>query len=727
MFTDGSSTTRSVTENKSPGVNIGTPVSAVDPDGDTLTYSLGGTDESTFSIVQKTGQLWPWQSFDYETKSSYSVTITANDGNGGTASIDVTVNITNVNEAPVFTDGSSTTRSVVEYTESSQNIGTPVAATDPDEDTLTYSLGGTDADSFSINSTTGQLLTDDVLSYQTKSSYSVTITVTDGNGGSASIDVTINVVSINNNKNLRGGQGGSSEDPPNSAPVFTAGNSTTRSIAENTASNVNIGTPVAATDADEDTLTYSLSDTDATSFSISTTTGQLKTSAALDFETKPSYSVTITANDGNGGSATITVTINVTDVVEIVFSDGSSTTRSIAENSNTDTNIGTPVSATHPNGDTLTYSLSGTDATSFSIRSTTGQLQISAALDYETKSSYSVTVTAADSNGNSASIPVTISVTNLNDNAPVFTDGDSTSRAIGMNKPRNTPIGSAVSATDADGDTLTYSLSGTHASKFSFDRNTGQLKIRHSFNDGIKVTIGVSDGIYTDSITVTVNVDITPKFNDGSSTTRSVAENSPAHTNVGSPITATDPSGQTLTYEFSPEGLTLAEQVAASFLFYIDSETGQIKTRNELNYEAHSSHRLKVKVSNGYAPRFARGSAIITVTVNVIDVAESPASQQSPPKTELLANYPNPFNPETWIPYQLSESAKVTVTIYSVKGEMVRQFALGHQAAGDYRSRARALHWDGKNQFGEKVSTGVYFYRFTAGDFSATRRMLIIK
>ena len=71
--------------------------------------------------------------------------------------------------------------------------------------------------------------------------------------------------------------------------------------------------------------------------------------------------------------------------------------------------------------------------------------------------------------------------------------------------------------------------------------------------------------------------------------------------------------------------------------------------------------------------------------------------------------------------------AKVTLTIYNVKGETVRQFTLGLQVAGDYLSRNRAIHWDGKNQSGEKVSTGVYFYRFTAGNYSATRRMLIIK
>ena len=98
-----------------------------------------------------------------------------------------------------------------------------------------------------------------------------------------------------------------------------------------------------------------------------------------------------------------------------------------------------------------------------------------------------------------------------------------------------------------------------------------------------------------------------------------------------------------------------------------------------------------------------------------------------PEETALFGNYPNPFNPETWIPYQLAESAEVTLTIYDTNGQLVRHLALGHQAAGIYRSRSRAVYWDGRNQLGESVASGLYFYTLTAGEFTATRRMLILK
>ena len=98
-----------------------------------------------------------------------------------------------------------------------------------------------------------------------------------------------------------------------------------------------------------------------------------------------------------------------------------------------------------------------------------------------------------------------------------------------------------------------------------------------------------------------------------------------------------------------------------------------------------------------------------------------------PEAMALLANYPNPFNPETWIPYQLTESGEVTLKIYDMNGKMVRRLEVGYKAAGMYRSRSRAAYWDGRNQLGESLASGVYFYTLTTGDFTATRRLVILK
>ena len=117
-------------------------------------------------------------------------------------------------------------------------------------------------------------------------------------------------------------------------------------------------------------------------------------------------------------------------------------------------------------------------------------------------------------------------------------------------------------------------------------------------------------------------------------------------------------------------------------------------------------------------PTFQRGVIVLKHLMEIL----------TPKKTGLLPNYPNPFNPETWIPYQLSTPADVTLTIYSVNGTLVRTLALGHQSAGIYQNRNRAAHWDGKNELGEPVASGVYFYTLKVSDeFTATRKMLIRK
>ena len=98
-----------------------------------------------------------------------------------------------------------------------------------------------------------------------------------------------------------------------------------------------------------------------------------------------------------------------------------------------------------------------------------------------------------------------------------------------------------------------------------------------------------------------------------------------------------------------------------------------------------------------------------------------------PQTTALLRNYPNPFNPETWIPYHLAKASEVQITIYDVSGNVVRSLDIGHQSEGYYTNQNRAAYWDGTNEMGETVASGTYFYSLTAGDFSATRRMVILK
>ena len=96
-------------------------------------------------------------------------------------------------------------------------------------------------------------------------------------------------------------------------------------------------------------------------------------------------------------------------------------------------------------------------------------------------------------------------------------------------------------------------------------------------------------------------------------------------------------------------------------------------------------------------------------------------------ETVLLQNYPNPFNPETWIPYDLEKDADVSIELYNVNGQIVRTLDLGLQTRGRYQSRDTAAYWDGRNQFGERAASGIYFYVLRAGDYYKTRKMVILK
>ena len=782
VFTDGTSTTRAIAENTAASTNIGTPIAATDADNDTITYTLGGTDAAAFNIVGTTGQIQTKAALDYETKTSHSVTVSVSDGNGGIDSIDVTINVTDANDAPVFTDGTSTTRSTAENTAANTNIGNAIAATDQDNDTITYSLSGTDAASFSIVGTTGQLQTKAALDYETKNAYAVTVTASDGTS-TDTIDITIKVININE------------------APTFTDGDSTTRPVAENTAAGTNIGNAIAATDADSgDTLTYSLSGTDADAFGIVSTTGQLQTKAALDYETKNAYSVTATASDGTL-TDTINITIKVTDANDApVFTDGDSATRAIAENTAAGQNIGTSVAATDADNDTLTYSLSGTDADAFSIVSTTGQIQTKAALDYEKDDAYSLTVSVSDGNNGSDSITVTINVTNINEppsfprtqitlsvaedatigtaidnpfqatdpegdiltyslrrsdraafsidantgqlktdtpldyetknayndlavratdpdgqfdailvtisvtdanDAPVFADGDSATRSVAENTAANTNIGTPVAATDQDNDTLTYTLGGTDAAAFSIVSTTGQLQtsaaLDYETKNAYSVTVSVSDGKGgTDSITVAINVtDVNepPTFTDDDSTTRTVAENTATGTNIGAAVSATDANNDTLTYTLSG---------ADAEAFSIVSTTGQIQTNAALDHEKKNAYSLTVSVSDGN-----NGSDSITVTINVTNINEPPRFSKTKITLSVVENVAigtaidNPFqatDPEgDTLTYSLRRSDRTAFSIDANTGQLKTDTPLDYEAKNQYNDLAvRATDPDGQ-------------------------------
>ena len=201
-FMEGTRTVRSVVENTPPGEEVGKPIPADDPDDDHLTYSLVGPDAGDFDVAGNSGQLLTRSPLDYETKAYFAVTVSVRDGMDSEGeedtrrddSILVAILVTDEDESgavtqpPTFAENARTVRSAPENTPPGVNVGDPIAASDPDDDTLAYSLNGLDAGHFDIVGNSGQLLTRAPLDYETKSSYKVTVSVHDGKGATGNAD-----------------------------------------------------------------------------------------------------------------------------------------------------------------------------------------------------------------------------------------------------------------------------------------------------------------------------------------------------------------------------------------------------------------------------------------------------------------------------------------------------------------------------------------------------------
>ena len=428
---------------------IGT-VTATDPEGDSFSFSISGSELS----ITSEGVLSFTSAPDYETKATYTATVTAVDTEDNSATQDITVNVTNVNDnSPVFT--SNTTFSAEE---NQTSIGT-VTVADADGDDIGFTVSG---DELEISSS-GDLTFITAPDYEAKITYTATVTASDG-ANSVTQNITVNVINVND-----------------VAPEFTS--EATFSADENQTA---IGT-VTATDVDSDDVAFTVSGSELTI----TTNGILTFTDAPDYETKTTYTATVTASDGTN-SSTQEIVVNIINLNDNGPSFTSIPTFSIEENQ---TAIGT-VTATDADGDDVAFTVSGSE---LSITST-GVLSFISAPDYETKTTYTATVTASDG-ANSSAQDISINVININDNSPVIT-----SSANFSSDENQTAIGT-VTATDADGDGIVYSIS---SSDITIDSSSGVIQFNASTDyetkNSYSATVTASDGSFSSSQEIVVSI-----------------------------------------------------------------------------------------------------------------------------------------------------------------------------------------------------------------------------
>ena len=197
--------------------------------------------------------------------------------------------------------------------------------------------------------------------------------------------------------------------------------------------------------------------------------------------------------------------------------------------------------------------------------------------------------------------------------------------------------------------------------------------------------------------------------------------------------------------EYQTDALPIAARIRGDYLYLLDQERLQIVDVRNRNLVSRPNFQAALRfpselavigeavyVTDRYDLRmFKINEHLFELSVEDRAVFRKPPSVAKTPiplyTNRLGQNFPNPFNPETWFPYEVESDASVTIRIFNTRGSLVRQLDLGHQKAGEYVTRANAAYWDGRNEVGESVSSGIYFYQILAGDFVATRRMAILK
>ena len=584
--------TFSVAENAGVEAAVGT-VAAQDAQNDELTFAITEVSRSdAFAINASTGAITVAGALDYETAAAYTLTVQVSDGSL-TADAEVTINVTDVNEAPVIT--AQTAPFMIEENAAEGTAVGTVAATDQDEgdDDLTFAItNGNTNEAFQIDNMGAiTVKTPAALDFETTPMFTLTVQVSDDENLSSTVDITVNLTDVAGNE----------------APIIAA---QTFSVTENAANGEAVGT-VVATDAEGDNLTFAITSGNLSdAFAISAGTGVITVAGTIDYETTLTYTLTVQVSDGMT-LATAPVTINVTNV-----NDNAPTIAaqifSIAENAANGAAVGT-VTATDADGDALTFSITdGNTGNAFAINASSGAITVAGTLNRQTTQTYTLTVRVSDGT-TSAEDAVTINVTDAGGNeAPTIA---AQTFSIVEDAASGAAVGT-VTATDADNDGLTFSITnGNTNSVFAINASSGAITVAsaldHEATPTYTLTVQVSDGTTSANAAVTINVtDVNEAPVVTAQTTAfTIAEDATNGTAVGT-VAATDPENNRLTFTITNGNTGNA--------FAIDGTTGAITVAGTLNRETTSTYTLTVRASDGSL------SGTANFTVNVTDVNEAP-------------------------------------------------------------------------------------------------------
>ena len=646
LFAAGANTSASIAENTLTSTVVHTATATDNVGVTAYAFESGGADNNKFSINATTGALTFLSSPNFEAPGSaagtnaYNVRVRASDAAGNTAVQTVTISVTDVDDtAPVFAAGATISASIAENALTSTVVHTATATDNVVVTAYAFESGGADNNKFTINATTGALTFLSSPNFEAPgsaagtNSYNVRVRASDAAGNSAVQTVTVNVTDVDD-----------------TAPVFTAGATTSASIAENSPTSSVVHTASATDNVGVTAYAFESGGADNNKFSLNTATGALTFLSSPNFEAPGSaagtnaYTVRVRASDAAGNSAVQTVTVNVTDVDDTapVFSAGTNTSASIAENTPTTTVVHTATATDNVGVTVYAFESGGADNNKFSLNTSTGALTFLSSPNFEAPgsaagtNSFNVRVRASDAAGNSAVQTVTVNVTDVDDTAPVFTAGASTSASIAENTPTTTVVHTATATDNVGVTAYAFETGGADNNRFTINATTGALRFLSSPNfeapgsvagtNAYTVRVRASDAAGNSAVqTVTVNVtdvdDTAPLFAAGVNTSASIAENTLTSTVVHT-ATATDNVGVTA-YAFEAGG-------ADNNKFSLNTSTGALTFISRPDFEApgsaagNNTYNVRVRASDA-----AGNNSVQTVAINVTDVFDAPTTSQA--------------------------------------------------------------------------------------------------
>ena len=670
-----------------------------DPNGDPLTYTAVSADTrvATVSVSNSTLKLTPLA------EGTTTVLIMVRDTGGLTITRNFRVTVNPApNTAPVAVSPVGPITLTVGEDVTTVNLSTYFS--DPEGDPLSYTAVSTNT-RVATASVSNSTLT---LTPIAEGTTTVMIMVRDTGGLTITRNVTVTV-----------------NPAPNVAPV-AVGTIAPFTLTAGTAATI-IDMAAHFSDPNGDPLSYSVISTDTRVATVSVSNSILTLTPLAE----GTATVMIMVQDTGGLTITENITATVNPAPNAIPTFTGVTAFSVMENI---TMVGTVTAVDSDEEDTITgYAIAlGADGAKFNIAPLSGDLSFNTAPDFETPGDASGTnqyivvvqvVSGVDDRALTADQTITVTVTDAND-APV---------AVGTIDPVTLTVGEEEQTLDVsgkfadpDGDALTYSAQ-------SADTNVAMVGVENAIITIIPGEAGTTTVTVTAfdaaRLTATQPIAVTVVVAKGVGAagglikldaTISAVLDTTTLMRVNSNWTVANGDTLKLAVDVGLEGLEVTADISEldstqSFVSLTPDRDGRYTAEISISEDNTALNGVKhiLVTAKDAAGNFTQ--LIVTSTLNNKHI------------TELLPNYPNPFNPETWIPYRLGKDAEVTLTIYDARGDVVRQFDLGYQSAGTYETRSRAVYWNGTNDFGEPVANGVYFYSLSTSDYSRTRKAIILK